>query len=355
MPSEILGGTTAWLRLAFRSLLVLPCCVLACASDTASEQQLEAQSIVSRAEELFETRQPDALLESAALFADAVALDDSNPLAYAGLASSSCLLALYSTVPPQEVLRTAERAARRAIELDPELAQAYAALGLVEYLHRWNWARAEELFAESIARDPGAAEVRHWYAMMLMALGRNEEAVESITKAGELDPRSRIIAVKRGTVLTAAARFEEAERELHRSAERFPSMSLPWRELGFLELQRGLPEKAAEAFERAASIRAESSKVASGLGHSYAVLGRRQEAEAIVGTLLKRSAEGFVPPLSVALVYAGLDQRENAFEWLERAFLIRDPGLVYLAVKPGFGRLRDDPRFAELLARIGLE
>ena len=91
------------------------------------------------------------------------------------------------------------------------------------------------------------------------------------------------------------------------------------------------------------------------MGYSYAVLGRRQEAEAIVEALLTKSREEFVPPMSLALVYAGLDQREKAFEWLEQALVIRDPGLVYLAVKPGFGVLRGDPRFAELLARIGLE
>lgn len=350
MPrTESLTGWPAgpWIPLVLLALLAAD--PIAGAAATADE----AESLFARASALLETRRPKALLESAELFERVGELQADHALAFSGLATTSCLLALYSIEQPQDVLPRARRAAQTAVRLRPDLAQAYAALGLVAFLYDWDWVLAEAHFRKSIDRDPAYAEVRHWYAMLLTARGRFSESVTSMDEALRLAPKSRIINVKRGTVLTAAGRYREAEAQLRAAIAAFPSMALPWREIGFLELRRGDTEAALVAFEEAAELGGGPSKESAGLGHAYGVAGRHEEAREILDVLLRRSRESFVPPMYVALVYLGLGQRDHALEWLEKALRIHDPGLVYLRIKPGFEALYDDPRFIEILARVG--
>ena len=335
--------------------------------DSARAIAAEAERLFARGVELFETRRRDALLESAGLFERASQPDETHALAFAGLASSRCLLALYSVVPPAEALPGAREAAQTALRLQPDMAAPYAALGLVEYLYDWHWRRAEELFRTGIEKDPSYAEVRHWYGMLLMARGRFPEAVQAMDRALALDPGARIIHVKRGTVLAAAGRFAEAEAQLRRSVERFPEMALPWRELGFLSLPQGRREDAVEAFEHAAELSDPVSKSSSSLAYAYAVVGRRQEARQILDVFLRRVERrverrvqrrvqvGFVPPIDLARIYLGLGESATALTWLETALETHDPGLVYLAIRPDFASLRGEPRFEKILARVGLE
>lgn len=314
----------------------------------------EADDLYTRAMALFEQRTGDALETSFGLFEQAVAETPQNARAHAGLASSGCLLALYSLAPPSEVLPRAEAAARQAVHLDPELAAAWAALGLVDYLYHWDWARAERRFREALERDPSYATAHHWYGMSLMARSRFDEAIDHLDAAARLAPDSPIVQVKRGTVLSAAGRFDEAEEQLRAAAAKFPSFPLAQRELGFLYLEQGRSEAAVAAFERAAELAGGASKSTGGLAFAYTAIGRKDLARDILEGFLERSRRELVPPMYLALMYVGLGERAAAFHWLEKAYEGRDPGLVYLDVKPGFEALRDDQRFSALLRRIGL-
>ncbi len=304
---------------------------------------------------LFEQRTPGALTESFDLFEDIVEREPDNALAHAGVASSGCLLALYSVVEPGQVLPRARQAAEEALRLDPTLSEAHSALGLVDYLYAWDWQSAEARFRTALDLDPASATAWHWYGMLLTALGRTEEAVAALDRAAELAPESRIIQAKRGTVLTAAGRYEEAQAQLAHAAEKFPTLALPHRELGFLYLELERYEDAVAAFERAAELAGGASKSTGGLGYAYAVVGEEERARKVLDVFLERSRSGFVPPMYLALMYAGLGETDEAFRWLERAHEMHDPGLVYLAIKPGFESLRTDPRFVELAERIGLD
>jgi len=314
-----------------------------------------AEELYARAVKLFESRQGPALADSADLFEQVIRLEPRHALAYSGLAASSCLQALYSLAPPRQVMPRARQAATQAVELDPGLAQPYASLALVAFLFDWDWRRAEHLFLLSFEKDPTYAQARHWYAMLLTARRRFNEAVAQIDEAYRLDPESRIITVKRGTVLAAAGHYALAEQQLRLAMQRFPEMALPWRELGFLRLRQGRPKDAVESFEKAAELGGGTSKSSGGLGYVYARVGREEESRAILEDFIERSQSSFVPPLYVALMYVGLGERQAALRWLEKAMEIRDPGLVYLGVKPGYESLRGEARFEDLLATLGLD
>ena len=342
-------------RVALRSIAVLAVICLQSQYGLAAVADDSAEELYARAVELFESRQASALAESADLFEKVIRLEPRHALAFSGLAANSCLQALYSLAPPREVMPRARRSAAAAVELDPGLAQPYASLALVAFLFDWDWRRAEELFLRSFEKDPTYAQARHWYAMLLTARRRFDEAVEQIDEAQRLDPGSRIITVKRGTVLTAAGHFASAEEQLRLAIERFPRMALPWRELGFLRLRQGRLEDAVENFERAAGLGGGASKSSGGLGYVYGRVGREEESWAILEDFVERSQSSFVPPLYVALMYVGLDEPETALDWLEKAMEIRDPGLVYLGVKPGYESLQGGVRFQELLRTVGMD
>lgn len=308
---------------------------------------------VARGRAALELRTRAGLALGLEAFATATRLDPESAPAWAGLAEASSLIGLYGHRPPGETLPRARDAARKALALDPELPAAHAALGLALYLHDRDYAAAEAAFRRSIDLDPEASHVRHWYGMLLLATGRPAEAVASMDAALACDPDSLIVGIKRGTVLAGARRDAEAEVQLRKAVERHPRVPLAWRELGYFEISRGRLEAAALSFERAREIDG-SVKASAALASLYGRLGREAEAREILARLLAAGRESWVPPLSVALVHAGLGDADAAFTWIDRAFESRDPGVVYLAVKPGWEPLHSDPRWAAALERAGL-
>jgi tetratricopeptide (TPR) repeat protein len=337
-----------------RGLVLLLLLVVASASTAANGDVDGQEARLAEARALFEQRTAASLQASFELYRKAALEAPALARAHAGVASTACLLALYAVQPAGEVLPVAKTAAEEAVRLEPGLARAWAALGLVSYLHEWRWTDAERHFARSIDLDPLDATTYHWLGMMLNALGRFDEAVAAFDSAQRAAPDSAIVRVKRGTVLAQAGRLEEAERQLREASRRFPKMALAHRETGFLRLTQGRIEEAVVAFEEAVQLAGPRSSSAGGLGLAYARSGRHAETRAILESFLAGAEAGFTPPLQVALLYLALDDTDRSIEWLERAFESRDPGVVYLAVKPAYDGLRDDARFTSLLTRIGL-
>jgi len=304
----------------------------------------EARALYEKALSSFQTRTREGLSESRLLFQEAVALDPRLVEAHAGVADASCLLALYGYEAPSQVMPFAREAAMEALRLDATLAKAHASLGLVRYLYEWSFDEAEASFERAMALDPAYPSAHHWFAMMLMATGRYEESLEQIEKAIALEPESALYDVKRGTILMAAGRLDEAEAHLRAALERRPESPLARRELGLLELVRGRPE--------AARLHLDSSEPAYAL--VLGRLGRKSEARAMLETLRDLESSGYVSPIDFALIYAGLGERDAALDELERAFEMRDAALVYLRTQPGFAPLRPEPRFQDILKRMGI-
>jgi tetratricopeptide (TPR) repeat protein len=243
--------------------------------------------------------------------------------------------------------------ATAALRLEPESAPARAAMGLLEYLDDWDFAAAETSLREAVRLDPSYAQAWHWYGMMLMATRRFDESIAAFDRAVALEPQTSLYQAKRAGVLAAAGRAAEAERDLRRAAGRFPQSGLAHRELGYLLIERGRLDQGLASLRRAAELTGGEADNAD-LGWGLARAGRSGAAEAIVARLLESSEKEFVSPLDLATVYAGLDRRDEAFQWLARAVEIHDPGLVYLATAPAYGPIRDDPRFLALIEKMGL-
>ncbi|MEE2775272.1 MAG: tetratricopeptide repeat protein, partial [Acidobacteriota bacterium] len=321
----------------------------------AADPAARATELTARAEKLFATRASKDLIAAFELYRQARVLDPKLARAHAGTATIGCLLALYSIEVPVDVLPLAQRAAEDALRLEPELAEAVGALGLVDYLYHWRFERAEERFLAAARLDPTLATVDHWRGMLLMAQGRFGEAVEAYDRALAKDPASELYRTKRATILAHAGRRDEAYAELTAVADENTGYSLVWREIGFLAIDDGRVEEAVTAFERAAALDGGASKSTGGLGYAWARVGRREEARGVLDDFLNRSADLWVSPMYLAMMHGGLGEADAAFRELRRAISVRDPGVVYLGVKSGFDELRDDPRFTEMLREIGLK
>jgi tetratricopeptide (TPR) repeat protein len=304
----------------------------------------EARALYDQGLAAWKTRTREGLVEGRLLFQEAVALDPRFAEAHAGVADASCLLVLYGYEAPSRVMPEAREAAMEALRLDSDLAKAHASLGLVRYLYEWSFEEAEASFQKAIALDPAHSSAHHWFAMMLMATGRYEESLEQIEKAIALEPESALYDVKRGTILMAAGRLEEAESHLRALLARRPESPLARRELGLLELVRGRPEKAGRHLDSSEPA------YALVLGRS----GRKSEVRAMLETLRDLESSSYVSPVDFAVIYAGLGETSAALDELDRAFEMRDASLVYLRTQPGLAPLRSDPRFREILKRMGI-
>jgi tetratricopeptide (TPR) repeat protein len=312
-----------------------------------------AQSLYDDGQALLATRESDDLVTSLQLFLEAARLDPSHARAHAGAATAASLLALYSVSPPGPLFATARAEAAAALRLDQGLAPAHAAMGLIEYLDGWDFAAAESKLREALRLDPSYAPAWHWYGMLLMATSRYDASVEAFDQALTLEPASSLFHAKRAGVLAAAGRAADAERDLRRTVERFPQSSLAHRELGYLLIEQGRAAEGLAALRRSAELLdgvEENADYAWGLART----GERGRATAIASRLVERSRTEFVSPLDLVVVYAGLDRDDEAFAWLDRAFAIHDPGLVYLATAPSYAPLRDDPRFSARLRELRL-
>jgi tetratricopeptide (TPR) repeat protein len=304
----------------------------------------EARALYEKALSSWMTRTKEGLSESRVLFQEAAEVDPEFAEAHAGIADASCLLALYGYQAPASVMPQARDAAMTALRLDPSLAKAHASLGLVRYLYEWSFAEAEASFQKAIALDPTYPSARHWFAMMLMAARRYDESLVQIERAIALEPESALYDVKRGTILMASGKLDEAEAHLLSVLERRPEAPLARRELGLLELARGRLEEASHYLDAAEP--------------TYAIvlgrLGRKREARAMLEALRDIDSGEYVSPVDFALVRVGLGETEAALDDLERAFQEKDASLVYLRSQPGFASIRSEPRFQDLLKRIGL-
>lgn len=346
------GQPQAWqlpaLALLFLSLLAFPSVA---ASETRSSA--DARSAYEEGRRLWQSRTADNLRASVPLFESALDIDPEMADAWAGLADSLALLGLYSLEPPAETMPRAREAAERALELAPRLAHAHASLGLVRYLYDWDFAAAEESFRRALELDPENTAARHWFAMMLTVVGRFEEAITHIDHAQALQPESRLLCVKAATIYTSAGQFARARAQLERCGERYPDYALADRERGFLLLKQGQIEAARTALEAAAQ-KSSGAKSNAALAYVYGRLGDPDKARQILGELEAIAQSEFVPPLSLALIHAGLGDREKSLEQIERALEIHDPGLVYLRTKPGLEAVVDEPRFRAVAAAVGL-
>jgi TolB-like protein/DNA-binding winged helix-turn-helix (wHTH) protein/tetratricopeptide (TPR) repeat protein len=299
-------------------------------------------------------RTADGMKKAIDYFNQAIEKDPNYAQAYAGLTDAYALAGdwKYGVLAPKEAYPRAKAAAIRAIELDNTLGEAHISLAFCLDGFDWNFASAGKEFTRGIELSPGYATGYEWYGWHLASLGRNDEAVAEVKKAASLDPLSLIISSDLAEELLIAHRYDEATEQARKAINMDSFFAPAHYVLGQALVQKHMYQEAIAELQRAVELSEGSTAFAANLAYAYALSGKRNEAIKILNDLKNRSQNGFSNAPEIALVYVGLDQKDQATSWLEKAFEERFSPWVLM--RPAFDPLRSDPRFQDLLRRIGL-
>jgi serine/threonine protein kinase/Tfp pilus assembly protein PilF len=282
--------------------------------------------------------------------------DPTYALAYAGLAFYYNMLGYYDFLPPHEAFPRAKAAAKKALEMDPTLARAQALQAWIKQIYDWDWRDAEQEYKQVIELNPSYSTARHWYAVSLATWGRDEEALAEVERARELDPLSPMINSAVGATLYFLRRYDLAIKELQKTIEMNPHFYVSYFFLAYSYGEKGMYEEALSAIQKGRRISGRNVLfVESNLGYLYGIAGMRDKAIQVLQGLLDLSKKRYVSPCGIATIYAGLGQKDNAFQWLDEAYEEHDHWMIYLRGFPIFDRIRSDPRFDILLKKMGFE
>jgi TolB-like protein/DNA-binding winged helix-turn-helix (wHTH) protein/Tfp pilus assembly protein PilF len=299
-------------------------------------------------------RTAEALKKSIEYFNQAIDKDPRFALAYAGLAD--CYVVPANQLPPREAMPKAKTAALRALELDESLAEAHASLGRVLAAYDWDWKGAEREYKRAIQLNPRYAIAHQWYGGCLSVMGRKDEAIAERKLAQQLEPLSLIINFELGLAFYYNRDYDQAIEQFQKTLELDRNFPTAHNFLPAAYEQKGMYSEAVAEFKKAIPLTAGSewSLAKAGLGHVYAVTGKKSEARTLLDELKQHSAHEYVPATSVALIYAGLGEKDQAFAWLDKAVEQRAFPLQWINSDPRWNSLRSDPRFGELMGRMGI-
>jgi TolB-like protein/Flp pilus assembly protein TadD len=302
-------------------------------------------------------RTEDGFMRAITLFQQSIEIDPTYAPPYAGLADCYELLgsAPYSTLTPKEAFPKSEAAARKALELDSTLAEAYVPLGYSLLVYERNLPEARKEFERALQLRPEYATAHQFYGYYLTAVGRLDDAIAERKKALELDPISPLLNSALGEAYYHARRFDVTIDQNKKALELDPSYAIALVNIGRAYEQMGMHPQARAAFQKILAAAPEDPAILSLMGHEYAASGDNADADKVLATLTKLSSKKYVPAIYFAVIYAGLNKKDDAFRWLDRAYDERCEYLVYLGTEPLADPLRGDPRFAKLLSRIGLD
>jgi len=286
-------------------------------------------------------------------FQQAIAKDPTYALAYAGLADCYSARANNGYVPPREGYPKAKEAALKALELDDTLAEAHTALAFIKTDYDWDWSGADREFQRAIELNPGYALAHALYGSHFLRMGRFEEAIAEGKRSVELDPLSLLDNRVLGQSFYFARRYDQAIEQFRKTLELDPNFTATHRYLGEAYLQKSMYKEGIAEIEKELAISPNSTAALAYLGYGYALEGRRAEAQKVLDQLNELSKQRFVPAQYRSIIYAGLGEKDKAFEWLERGY--EERSVVAINVNPVFVPLRSDPRFQDLLRRMNLQ
>jgi TolB-like protein/DNA-binding winged helix-turn-helix (wHTH) protein/Tfp pilus assembly protein PilF len=288
-------------------------------------------------------------------FQNAIKEDPNFAQAHTGLADCYNALGtvMVSALPPIESRRLAEAAATKALELDPALADAHTALAYVKN-YNWNWTAAEQGYKRALELNPNYANAHNFYANYLMTQGRTDEAIAAANRARELDPFSLAISSQRGFLLENARRYDEAIEQLRAVIAMDPNHYHAHWVLGHTYVAKGQFEEAIVAAQKAVELSQRAPGALGMLGLAYGLGGHEAEARKVLNELLKLGETRYVSPAALVNVYIGLREKEQAFVWLEKAYQEKSNYVAFLKVFPIVDPLRSDPRFNDIIRRVGL-
>jgi TolB-like protein/DNA-binding winged helix-turn-helix (wHTH) protein/tetratricopeptide (TPR) repeat protein len=287
-------------------------------------------------------------------FQQATRLDPDYAPGYAGLASTYALLYWYSSARPQDVYPKGKAAAERALKLDDTLAEPHATLGLIHLSFDWDWEAAGQEFRRAIELDPNYATAHHWFAIYLYGQGQREESLREMRLAERVDPLSLPINTDLGVVLYQLHRYDESLRQLKQTIELDPNYSDAFHALALTHAAKAEYPQAIAAAEKAVRLAPGDPIVLAELGYVYAVAGKENETRAILKQLSQGLKDRPRAGYSLALVYAGLKDRNHLYEWLDKTYREHAPEILNITAEPMFDPFRADPQFRDIVRHLGL-
>jgi TolB-like protein/DNA-binding winged helix-turn-helix (wHTH) protein/Flp pilus assembly protein TadD len=300
-------------------------------------------------------RTGDGLKKAIDYFTRAIETDPTYAEAYSGLADAYALSGdwEYGVLAPQKAFHQARAAATEALALDDSLGEAHTSLAFAFDLYAWDWAAAESEYKRAIELNPGYATVHHWYAWHLLVTGRNREGIFELKRAESLDPLSLIISADLADALCIDRLYDESVKQSEKTLGMDPNFAVAHYELGQALAQQHMHAEAIAQFQRAIELSGHNGAFDSSLAYTYAVSGRKGEAERIINALEAQPDTNPSADANIALVYVGLGDHDQAMNWLNKAYEARfNPSIL---LRPGFDPLRSDARFLELRRRLGLQ
>ncbi|MBI3418085.1 MAG: protein kinase [Verrucomicrobia bacterium] len=305
----------------------------------------------------FQSLDDGKLTNAIRYYKEAIDKDTNYAQAYAGLADSHALLGSWESgeVSPREGFQAATRYAEQALRLNPNLSEAHASMGYIKLHFEWDWRGAEAEFKRAIALNPKNATAHHWYSHYLVAMRRFDEALSQSTQFFDADPTIPPAHIHMGWHFLMAGDSDRAVEELKQNKQDFFTYSGPHHYLGWAYEQKSMFTNAIAEIQKSIDLSPGGLSKWCSLAHALAEAGRHEEARKILEDLRTRTKQGqYVSPFEIGLIHAALRENENAFAKLNEAFDERSGWMAYLNVEPRLKPLRDDPRFKELVKKVGL-
>jgi serine/threonine protein kinase/Tfp pilus assembly protein PilF len=294
-----------------------------------------------------------SLQKSVQYLKQSIARDPGYAPAYAVLAESYAYMGTFGMLPPREVNPPARDAVTKALDLDAGLAEAQTVFALLLAIQDWDWHRAGEVFQRAVELNPNSVTAHYLFALYLLAMGRNDTAIEQMKRAQQLDPLSSNISSNLGWIYCWARRADQAVDQLRATLDLDPHFGTAHFWLGDALRQQDRHDEALESYRRAVSL-FPGPEMSVGLGHAFARAGHYAEARAVLAELLETSKRRTVTPYGIALIYGALGDADQAFAWLERTCEERSWWVMWLNMDPRLSELRADPRFQAVVRYVGL-
>jgi len=318
----------------------------------------EAHELYLKGRFYWNKRTEEGVRKAIEYFQQAIEKDPAYALAYTGIADCYSLEGLHidvGSLSPSEAIPKAKAAAVKALELDDTLGEAHTSLAFIRLNYDWDWSGAESEFRRAIELNPNSSNAHHWYSHYLMAMGQTERSLTESKRALELDPLGLIMNVHLGWHYLNAHQYDLAIEQLRKALEMDPNYALAHWYIGLCHEQKGKYSEAEAEMQKAKELYKGNIMLQADTAYVYAVSGQKDQALKVIDELKELSKRRYVSSYHVAMIYIGLQQKDQAFEWLENAYRERSDMLVYLKVEPRLDSLRSDPRFKDLLRRVGLK
>src|SRR5215469_13000395 len=324
-----------------------------------SEPKPEAYQLYLKGRYLSNQATAEATKKSIEYFQQAIDKDPGYAMAYVGLADSyNTLGALLNYASPRETLPKAKAAATKALELDKTLGDAHAALAIVEWFYDWDWSTAEREFKAAIELNPNSAISHQWYSECLLTRTRFDEGIGEMKRALELDPISTQALGGLGHGYLIMRRYDESIPHFQKALDLYPNAAFIRAQLAWSYAMKRMYPQALAEYDKIAepdkAVAPDNQLVADGLGWVYAVAGRRADALKIAKEMEELSSRSYIDFYQLATIYAGLAAKDEAFRLLEKGYQQRSAGMLYLVVDTFWDNVQSDPRYADLVRRMGL-